>query len=202
MKNGFSLLSLCLLITCSLSANINKEDSNIERLKRNPGIYLNFQDVPFFYTGNPLEGLDTFAVIPPYSIQSPEANQEIITIIEAELGRIGAVIKAKSEDMEGFGARNILNIQIGRVSKWNGGDLSISRVTLSVETSVVISKTNVKSLPRVWTINDFVDVLLNLNRNLRLLELSKNFSENLSKIIDLQMLDKIKNQLFTSINFK
>lgn len=157
MRKRFHFLVLLLVVKCGLFANDNQDDSNIERLKRNPAIYLNFQDVPFFYTGNPLEGLDAFAVIPPYSIQSPEVNKKIEAAIEIELGSIGTVIKAKSEDMNGFGTGNILNIQIGRVAKWDGGELPISRVTLSVESSVVISKTNVKSLPRVWTINDFVD---------------------------------------------
>jgi hypothetical protein len=157
MRKRFHFLVLLLVVKCGLFANDNQDDSNIERLKRNPAIYLNFQDVPFFYSGNPLEGLNAFAVIPPYSIQSPEVNKKIETAIETELGCIGTVIKAKSEDMNGFGTGNILNIQIGCVAKWDGGELPISRVTLSVESSVVISKTNVKSLPRIWTINDFVD---------------------------------------------
>lgn len=157
MKQEFYLFILSIWITYGLSANNIKEDSIIERIKRNPGIYLNFQDVPFFYTGNPLEGLEAFAVIPPFSIQSPDVLKKIEETIEAELRSIGSVIKAKSEDMDGFGTGNILNIQIGSISKWDGGELPISRVTLSVETLVVISKSNVKSLPRIWAINDFVD---------------------------------------------
>jgi hypothetical protein len=162
MNNTFSNLStLTLLIAGGLFAD-NTEEGNIERLKRNPGIYLNFQDVPIFNSGNPLEGLNAFTVIPPYSIQSSEINKKIEALIEKELGSIGTVIKAKPEDMNGFGTGNILNIQIGRVSKWDGGELPISRVTLNIETAVVISKTNVKSLPRIWSINDFVDSPLDL----------------------------------------
>lgn len=156
MKRVFHFLFFALFAKSTLFAN-SKEDSNIERLKRDPAIYLNFQDVPFFYTGNPLEGLGAFAVLPPYSIQSPEVNKQIEATIERELGSIGTVVKAKDKDLEGFGSGNILNIQIGRVSKWDGGELPISRVTLSIETPVVLSKTNVKSLPRIWAINDFVD---------------------------------------------
>lgn len=143
--------------TGGFSADTASVDSNIERLKRNPGTYLNFQDVPIFYSGNPLEGLSAFAVIPPYSIQSAEVNKKIAAIIEKELGSIGTVIKAKNEDMNGFGSGNILTIQAGAVSKWDGGMLPISRMTLSVEAPVVINKTNVHSLPRIWAINDFVD---------------------------------------------
>jgi hypothetical protein len=148
---------LLFAVKWNLFADDDKENRNIERLKRNPAIYLNFQDVPFFYTGNPLEGLNAFAVIPPYSIQSPEVNKQIEAAIERELGSIGTIVKVENKDLEGFGTGNILNIQIGAVSKWDGGALPISRVTLSVETPVVISKTNLKSLPRIWAINDFVD---------------------------------------------
>lgn len=158
MKKTFVFLfTLTLFAIRGFCVDNNSEESNIERLKRNPGIYLNFQDVPIFYAGNPLEGLSGFAVIPPYSIQSPEVYKKIAAIIEKELGSIGTVIKAKSEDMNGFGTGNILNIQIGQVSKWDGGELPISRVSLNIETSVVISKTHVKSLPRIWAINDFID---------------------------------------------
>ena len=153
----FSFITLVASAFCVIS-----EEKNIERLKRNPGLYLNPQDVPIFYEGNPLEGLSTFAVIPPYSIQSFDVNKKIGDVIERELGTIGSVVKAKSEDTTGFGSGNLLNIQIGRVAKWDGGELPISRVTLNVETPVVISKTNVKSLPRVWSINDFVDFPLDL----------------------------------------
>ncbi len=156
------LLILTLFSAHGFCADNVNEDSNIERLKRNPGIYLNFQDVPVFFSGNPLEGLNAFAVIPPYSLQSSEVNKKVEAIIEKELGSIGTIIKAKSEDMNGFGTGSILNILIGRVSKWDGGELPISRVTLNVETSVVISKTNVKSMPRVWSINDFVDSPLDI----------------------------------------
>lgn len=157
MKNTFFNISILTLISMNGLLAENGEDSNVERFKRNPGIYLNFQDVPIFNSGNPLEGLRAFAVIPPYSIQSLEVNKKIEAIIEKELGSIGTVIKAKSEDMNGFATGNILNLQIGHVSKWDGGELPITRVTLNIETPVVISKTNVKSLPRVWSINDFVD---------------------------------------------
>ena len=161
-KQSFYLLILTLLTSYGFSADQTVENSNIEKLKRNPGTYLNCQDVPLFYNGNPLEGLSAFAVLLPCSIQSSEVTKKIEMAIEKELGSIGTVVKAKAEDMTGFGTGNILNIQIGAVSKWDGGELPISRVTLNVEAPVIISKTNVKSLPRIWSINDFVDSPLNL----------------------------------------
>ncbi|MEK7339117.1 MAG: hypothetical protein AABZ92_00200, partial [Verrucomicrobiota bacterium] len=133
-------------------------NKDMERLKENPGIYLNFQDVPIFHKGNPLEGLSAFAVI---SLQNPEINNKIRSVIEQELGSLGTVIQAKSEDVSGFGTGNILNIQIGRISQWDGKELPISRVTLNIETSVIISKTYVKSMPRIWSINDFIEMPLN-----------------------------------------
>jgi len=131
---------------------------DMERLKENPGIYLNFQDAPIFHKGNPLEGLNAFAVI---SLQNSEINNKIKSVIKQELGSLGTVIQAKSEDVHGFGSGNILNIQIGRVSKWDGKELPISRVTLNIETSVIISKTHIKSMPRIWSINDFIEMPLN-----------------------------------------
>jgi hypothetical protein len=137
-------------------------ESNIEKLKTNPGVYLNSQDVPFFYNGNPLEGLTAFAVIPPYSIQNPEVNKKIGNIIEKELGVIGTIIRAEKGNLTGLATGNLINIQVGGISKWDGGELSISRVTLNVETQVVIAKTNLKSFPRVWSINDFVNCRLDI----------------------------------------
>jgi len=149
-------LRFCLLGLLIFTIHGFAED-DIERLKKNPGSYLNLQDVPFFFNGNPLEGLDAFAVIPPYTIQSAEVNRNIEKIIEKELSSIGNVIKTKCEDTRGIGTGNLLTILIGRVTKWDGSELPFFRVSLNVETSVVISKTNVKSMPRLWTINDFVD---------------------------------------------
>lgn len=132
-------------------------DENVEPLKKNPGTYLNCQDVPIFTEGNPLQGLNAFAVIPPCSIQNPEVSKKIQAVIEKELSAIGKVIKAKPDNMNGFGSGNLLNIQVGKVSTWNEKQIPITRVTLNVETPVVLSKSDVKSLPRVWTINAFVD---------------------------------------------
>ncbi|MES2200024.1 MAG: hypothetical protein V4489_07645 [Chlamydiota bacterium] len=133
-----------------------------EELKKNPGLSLNFQDVPIFVQGNPLDGLNAFVVLPPDSIQNQEVNKKIQSIIEKELGSIGKVIKAKSDDVSGFGTGNLLNIQIGKVSAWDEKQMPVTRVTLNVETPVVMTKSKVNSLPRVWTINTFVDAPLDL----------------------------------------
>ena len=153
-----AFIPLVLFIAHGFCTNTNKD---MERLKENPGIYLNFQDVPIFHKGNPLEGLNAFAIISPYSMQNPEVNRKIKAVIEQELGSLGTVIQAKSEDVNGFGTGNILNIQIGRISQWDGKEFPISRVTLNIETPVIISKTHIKSLPRVWSINEFIDTPLN-----------------------------------------
>ncbi len=114
------------------------------------------QDVPIFYQGNPLKGLRSFAVIPPCSIQSEEVSKRIEELIEKELGSIGIVAKMKNEDVTAFGS-SLLNIQIGQLSKWGGGQLPIFRASLNIETPVIIRRTHVKSLPRVWSINNFID---------------------------------------------
>lgn len=102
-----AFIPLVLFIAHGFCTNTNKD---MERLKENPGIYLNFQDVPIFHKGNPLEGLNAFAIISPYSMQNPEVNRKIKAVIEQELGFLGTVIQAKSEDVNGFGTGNILNI--------------------------------------------------------------------------------------------
>ena len=160
MHQSVSLM-LCLILAL-FSADAFCEEGTIEKLKRDPGMYLNPQDVPIFYSGNPLEGLKDFAVLPPNSLQSPEVNRKIGNMIEKELGSIGTVIKAKNEEVTGFGTGTLLVIQVGAVSKWDGGQLPLTRVSLSLETSVVIGKTDVKSFPIIWSINSFVDSGLNL----------------------------------------
>lgn len=132
-------------------------ETEMERVKKNPAIDLNLQDVPFFLNGNPLEGLNTFAVVPPSTFQNAAVNRKIEMIIEKELGSIGTAIRTKYGDTRGTGSCNLLTILVNGVTKWDGGELPIYRVSLNVETSVIISKTNVHSMPRVWTINAFID---------------------------------------------
>jgi hypothetical protein len=153
MKKIFSFLFFLNLI--AIYGFCSKD--NIEQIEKNPGTYLNCQDVPIFIEGNPLQGLNAFAVIPPCSIQNIGVNKKIQYIIEKELGTIGKVVKAKSEDMNGFGSGNLLNIQVGKVSTWNEKQIPITRVTLNIETPVVLSKSGKESFPRIWAINAFVD---------------------------------------------
>ncbi|MBP9842234.1 MAG: hypothetical protein KBC64_07440 [Simkaniaceae bacterium] len=125
--------------------------------QKEPGICLNCQDVPTFFDGNPLAGLNAFAVIPPCSIQNVEVNKKITAIIKKELSVIGNVIKPESEDVVGFASGTLLSIRVGGVSKWNGGELPISRVTLSVGASITMNRTNLQSHPNIWSINGFID---------------------------------------------
>ncbi len=157
------LIHLILVSILSVAYELSASDSSKnDAIARNPALVLNSQDVPIFYSGNPLEGLNAFAVLAPYSIQNPEIHEKIKALLEKELGSIGLVIRTKDDALCGFGSANILNLQIGKVSKWDGEQLPISRVTLSIETSVIIRKTNVKTSPRIWTINDFVDAPLEI----------------------------------------
>ncbi|MDR2539318.1 MAG: hypothetical protein LBC45_01675 [Chlamydiales bacterium] len=146
-----------LLVLFAANGFCTHMDKSMETYKENPGLYLNFQDVPIFHKDNPLEGLDGFAVI---SFQRPEIDKEIQSVIKQELGSLGTVIQAKSGDMRGFATGNILNIQIGRVSKWDGEEFPISRITLHIETFVIIRKTHIRSMLRIWSINDFIETPL------------------------------------------
>lgn len=112
------------------------------------------QDVPMFYTGNPLKGLRAFACILPYNIPNKE---QINQAIEQELGSIGKIIQGSSDDTNGFSSGNVLTLQIGSLTTFDEKELPITRVTLSIETPVTVDKTKLKSFPRVWSINCFID---------------------------------------------
>ncbi|MBM3197666.1 MAG: hypothetical protein FJZ58_00225 [Chlamydiae bacterium] len=130
-------------------------EETLESLQKNPGLYLNCQDVPIFYQGNPLEGLMSFAVLLPASLRDLEAKK-IQTLITKELGSVGHVIQAKIGDVSGFGFGNRLYLQIGSVRDWSGKELPLMRMTLSVETSVILQSSHQTSSPRVWSINAFI----------------------------------------------
>lgn len=122
-----------------------------------PDLKLNSLDVPIFHQGNPLQGLRSFTILPQHFSNNLEINNKIRKVVEKELGSLGNVIELKGEDVTGFASNGLLNIQIGNVSNSEGGQLPILRVSVNLETPVLITKTNVKSMPRVWAINDFVE---------------------------------------------
>ena len=81
---------------------------------------------------------------------------EIENAVKKALEAAGQVTHLKDNDMRGFGAGNILLIQIGNVTAWDGVETSVSRISLSVETSVTLDKTGIKTFPMVWSINTFL----------------------------------------------
>lgn len=156
MKKLFACLLL--LVFCSSHGFCLDKDEEkvIERARKNPGLSLNPQDLPlFFEEDNPLTGMRTFNLIPPRSLTNSETQRIVQSVIEKELEQIGEVIHLKEMDMRGMGAGNILNIQVGDALGWDGSRLPISRVSLQVETFVVINKTGTKTFPVVWSINTF-----------------------------------------------
>ncbi len=159
----------------------NDTNHDISEVENRPDIGLNSLDIPIFHQGNPLKGLRTFTIISQYSDQS-EINRKIRQVIEKELGSLGAIIELKAEDTTGFTSNGLLNIQIGNVSKWDGGQLPISRVSINLETPVLITKSNVKSMPKIWAINDFIDAPLDKKSEDKTLgavqKLLKEFVEN------------------------
>lgn len=118
---------------------------------------LQLQDVPVFYTGSPLRGLLEFTCIFPSTLQNKE---QIHQTVEQELGSIGKVSQMTSDDVSGFSAGNVLTLQIGSLTTWDQKELPFTRVTLSVETPVIVDKTQLKTFPRVWSINCFIDAPL------------------------------------------
>lgn len=150
-----ALIILALFTTYVYCAD-GDEKNMIKNTKQNPGICLNSQDVPiFFEDNNPLTNMRVFHVILPLSFMDFEIQKRMQNVIEKELETMGDVIHLKEHDMRGFASGNILVIQMRNVMEWNGNAAPISRVSLQVETSAVLSKTRMKTFPVVWSINTF-----------------------------------------------
>lgn len=153
MKKIFIILAL---FTTHVYCADNDEKSIVKKVEKNPDLYLNSQDVPvFFEDNNPLSNMRVFHVILPFSLMDFEIQKRTQNVIEKELETMGEVIHLKDHDMRGFASDNILVIQKGNVIEWNGNEMPISRVSLQVETSAVLSKTRIKTFPVVWSINTF-----------------------------------------------
>jgi len=122
----------------------------------NPGISLNPQDVPIFYDNNPLTGMQSFTVIIALPLEDIGIQKRVEDSVEKALGIAGQVTHLKDNDMRGFGAGNMLLIQAGNVTGWEGNKTAMSRLSLSIETPVTLDKTGIKTFPMVWSINTFV----------------------------------------------
>ncbi len=148
MKKTFIQSLIAILISCACYAD--------DRSSTNPGIGLNPQDVPIFYDANLLSGMKSFAVITSLPLKDTGMQARIKNSIEKTLETAGQVTHLKDNDMRGFGAGNVLLIQIGNVTGWDGSETSILRLSLSIETSVTLDKTGIKTFPMVWSINAFL----------------------------------------------
>jgi|GEM_PF-1665726 hypothetical protein len=156
MKKRFIYL-LILMSFPSYTFCLDKDEEKfIEITRKNPSISLNPQDLPiFFEEDNPLTGMHTFNLIPPLSLKNTDTQKSVQKVIEKELEQIGEIIHLKEMDTRGMGSGNILNIQIGNVLGWDNNELPVSRVSLQVQTFVVINRTGIKTFPVVWSINTF-----------------------------------------------
>jgi len=152
MKKGFIQLLIIILFTAS-ACYAEDQKSNIDQ---KPNISVNPQDVPIFYADNPLTGMNSFTLLTALSVIDSEIEKQIKQTIQETLETVGDVTYLKDNDMRGFGTGNVLLIQIGNVTEWNGKEMPISRLSLSVETSVTLNKTDTKTFPIVWSINAFL----------------------------------------------
>lgn len=75
---------------------------------------------------------------------------------ERALESVGQVVRLKENDIRGFGAGNVLLIQIGNVTEFNEKETLISRLSLSIETPITLEKTGIKTFPMVWSISEFL----------------------------------------------
>ena len=131
-------------------------ENNTTKPGQNPNFSLNPQDVPLFYENNPLTGMKSFTVITSFQLKDLGVQKKVQQSIENALQKLGEIVYLKDNDMRGFGAGNILLIQMGAVSGWDGNEMPISRVSLSIETSVTLDKTKIKTFPMIWSINTFL----------------------------------------------
>jgi hypothetical protein len=120
-----------------------------------PSISLNPQDVPIFYGNNPLTGLEAFTLLTSLPLKNPD-EKKIVKSIENGLKKLGEVTHLKDTDLRGFGAGNLLLIQIGPVRGADGSDMPLTRISLSIETPTTLDKTGLKTFPMVWSINTFL----------------------------------------------
>lgn len=158
-----------LILILAFTNSVFCEDCNFEEFRKNPGLRLNPQDVPFFSNDNPLSGLQTFLIHQPYFSRGSGIQKKIEDLIESELQMVGEVIRLKKDNMKGFGAGNGLIIDVGTVSTWEGKEMPISRISLHIETSVILRKTGLNTSPMVWSINTFSDSPLNEDSNCKFL---------------------------------
>ena len=149
MKRFLTLLAAILYVPCGLCAN------STAGVDESPNVSLSPQDVPIFYDDNPLTGMRSFTFI--MSFLPNREEKRIRLVIENRLRKAGEVICLKSNDMRGFGAGNLLLIQMGKVFAWDGVELPISRISLSVESPITLDKTGVQTFPVVWSINTFLN---------------------------------------------
>lgn len=178
MKKLFTLLAPVLFIPYGLCVNETME---------NPNISLNPQDVPIFYDSNPLTGMKSFTVITSFPSKDIETRKRIQQSIEKPLKVAGEVIHLKDNDMQGFGTGNLLLIQMGNVLGWDGSEMPISRISLSVETATTLDKTGTKTFPMIWSINTF------LQRGV-----DSNFENNLTKAVQKLINDFVRSYQYAN----
>jgi hypothetical protein len=150
MRRLFILLTIVLFIPYGFCINDTMD------LHQTPNVSLNPQGVPVFYDNNPLTGLKAFTVITSFPLKDTDMQKKIGQSVEKALNGIGEVVYLKDNDMQGFGAGNILLIQIGNIAGWDGSEMPISRISLSIESPTTLDKTGVKTFPMVWSIDTFL----------------------------------------------
>lgn len=148
-----------------------------KEIEQNPNIFLSPQDVPIFYDNNPLTGLMAFTLITSFPFENRNTQKNIKQLIETSLSRLGDVIHLKDNDMRGFGAGNILLVQMDNVAGWDGQSMPISRLSLSIESPVILDKTGMKTSPMIWSINNFAQ------GNLESKSENNNFEKAMQKLV-------------------
>lgn len=181
----FLVTVFCILISTPSYAN-----------DQNPNISLNPQDVPIFYDSNPLTGMKSFVVITSFSLKDTELPKKIEQSIERTLKGIGEVAHLKDNDMRGFGAGNVLLLQMGNIAGWDGNEMPVSRISLSIETAVTLDKTGIKTFPMVWSMNTFLQGSLDSSSESNLIKAIQKLVNDFAQNYEYANQDQTKRPVF------
>ena len=108
-------------------------------------------------------------------------------LIDKELASVGTLVNTKEMVEQGLmmiGSTNHLFLHVGEVLDTEGNRLPLTRINLSLETSVQLYETKLETRPRVWSINAFVAGPFEEKLNEKVIsavqKLIKEFTENYS----------------------
>jgi len=173
------------LVVMMTSALCEEKITVKKLLSENPFLRLNHLDVPCFTSANcPLKDIKSFSLTTNFPV---EFKKKMGALIDKELASVGTLVNTKEMVEQGLmmiGSTNHLFLHVGEVLDTEGNRLPLTRINLSLETSVQLYETKLETRPRVWSINAFVAGPFEEKLNEKVIsavqKLIKEFTENYS----------------------